>query len=237
MAVLAQKVKQSVPNGSNGGQHNIFTPSESGSQKRPSDHSKSGLANEISTFLLGYLAGFKIPTHLLEKISDSEIRTRQLTMIPLEVTVHNVATGEYSERLGLKDGVELSFPVIEHRFKRADLGKPLLNEFHIYSLGVATPEQLRIINRLASKANIVLRSLFERRELRLDTLGLEFGTFENQMMIGNEISPRTCTFTDLRKNSKGVKDRAGASARRREMWKSPDIETYIEIRNRIFRTF
>jgi phosphoribosylaminoimidazole-succinocarboxamide synthase len=207
-----------------------------GSRKRPSDHSKSALASEISNFLFGYLGGFKIPTNLLEKISDTEVHTRQLTMIPLEVMVHNIATGDYAKRFGLKEGVELTFPVIEHRYKRADLGKPLLNEFHVYSLGIATPEQLRIINRLASKTNVVLRSFFERRELRLDTLGMEFGLFENQIMIGNEISPRTCTFTDLRKNGKGGRGRAAAGARRHDIWKSPDIGTYIEIRNRIYRT-
>lgn len=235
MAVLAQKLRQPIPDGSNGERHS-HPLLEGRFQRRPSEHSKSGLSNEISTFLLGYLAGFKIPTSILEKTSESEIRTRHLSMIPLEVTVHNVARGEYGERLGLKNGAELSFPVIEHRYKRADLGKPLLNEFHIYSLGVATPGQLRIINRLASKANIVLRSFFERRELRLDTLGLEFGTFENQIMIGHEISPRTCTFTDLRKNSRGGRDRAASSSRKREIGKSSDIETFIEIRHRIYRT-
>ena len=202
-------------------------------RKRPPNTSKSSIESEISIFLLGYLGGYNIPTCLLEK-TGTEVEFRALRMISLEVSVWNTATGEYSKRLGLKDGYELNFPVIEHHHKRPDLGNPLLNEFHVYSLRLATPEQLRLVNRLASKANIVLRSFFERRELRLDKLGLEFGLFEDQILIGNEISPRTSIFTDMRKNLNGRKDKLRGNIRRHKPEKKEGVELNVEIRNRIF---
>lgn len=188
------------------------------------------LANEISSYLFKYLAGFRIPTHFMDKISSSEMLVKQLTMIPLAVQVHNVAAGEFCKRFGMKDGTELTVPIIEHYYKNPDLGNPLTNEFHIYSLGLATPEQLRSINRLASKTNVVLRSFFDRRELKLLSMNLEFGVLGNQIMIGDEISPRTCRFADMQKKERGTKDIFANG-------NGDTLEAYTEVRNRIYRTF
>jgi phosphoribosylaminoimidazole-succinocarboxamide synthase len=188
------------------------------------------LANEISSYLFKYLAGFRIPTHFADKVSDSKMPVKQLTMIPLEVRVHNVACGEFSKRFGMKEGTELTVPVIEHYYKNPDLGNPLTNEFHIYSLGLATPEQLRAINRIASKTNVVLKSFFERRELKLLSMSLEFGALGTQIMIGDEISPRTCRFADVQKKDRGGKDIFADG-------NTDALEAYTEVRNRIYRTF
>jgi phosphoribosylaminoimidazole-succinocarboxamide synthase len=188
------------------------------------------LAGEISSYLFKYLAGFRIPTHVQERSAGSEAPAKQLTMLPLQVRVHNVAVGEFSRRFGIKEGTELTVPVIEHYYKNPDLGNPLTNDFHIYSLGLATPEQLRTMNRLASKTNVVLKSFFERRELKLINMSLEFGLSGNQLMIGDEISPRTCRFADLQR-----KDRAGKDVFADDS--AEDIEAYTEVRNRIYRTF
>jgi phosphoribosylaminoimidazole-succinocarboxamide synthase len=155
---------------------------------------------------------------------------KQMTMIPLQVRVHNVSCDEFATKYGVKEGTDLTVPVIEHYYRNPGLGNPLVNEFHVYSLGLATPEQLRTMNRIASKANVVLRSFFERRELKLLTMNLEFGVVGNQIAIGDEISPRTCRFADMQK-----KDRAG-----RDIFASGGdeaLEMYTEVRNRIYRSF
>lgn len=188
------------------------------------------LSNEISSYLFKYLAGFRIPTHFMERVSSSGMLVRQLTMIPLKVCVLNVSSGDFAGRYGVKDGTDLAVPIIEHHFKNPDLGNPLVNEFHIYSLGLATPEQLRSINRLASKTNVVLRSFFERRELKLLSMSLEFGVAGNQMTVGDEISPRTCRFADMQKKERGAKDPFAGGGENL-------LETYAEVRNRIYRTF
>jgi phosphoribosylaminoimidazole-succinocarboxamide synthase len=198
--------------------------------KKSQNSTIATLANEISTYLFKYLAGFRIPTHMVEKASGSEMLVKQLTMIPLQVRVHNVASGEFSRQYGIKEGTELNVPVIEHYYKNPDLGNPLVNDFHIYSLGLATPEQLRGINRLASKTNVVLKSFFERRELKLLSLDLEFGVVGNQVTIGDEISPRTCRFADLQKKDRGGKDLFAYASENA-------LEVYAEVRNRIYRTF
>ena len=203
---------------------------EQSSKKGQNASTIATLANEISSYIFKYLAGFRIPTHFMEKVSSSEMLVKQLAMIPLEVRVHNVASAEFGRRFGLKEGTELTVPVIEHYYKNPDLGNPLSNEFHIYSLGLASPEQLRIINRLASKTNVVLKSFFERRELKILSVSLEFGASGSQVMIGDEISPRTCRFFDLQKKDRGGKDIFSNG-------EGQGLEAYLEVRNRIYRTF
>jgi phosphoribosylaminoimidazole-succinocarboxamide synthase len=203
---------------------------DSGSRKRPTSPSRATVSNEISAYLFGFLNGFRIPTHFVSRVTDSEMLVRQLDMIPLEVRVCNVASGLCAKRLGMKEGTDLPFPVIEHYYKKPELGKPLLNEFHIFSLALVTPEQLRTINRLASKANIVLRSFFERRGLRLISVGLEFGVSGEQIMIGDEISPRTCCISDLQRAGKPEKSRLSGNG-------NGELEAFLEIRNRVYGSF
>ena len=231
-AVLTQKIKQSETPGFRRAQHTLGSHEQS-SRSLTTGPSKSALALEISAFLHRYLSGFRIPTFPVESFI-SENQEPSPVMIPLEVSIWNVATGEYSKRFGLKDGTALTFPVIEHRHKSPNLGNPLLNEFHMYSLGLATPEQLRVINRLASKANIVLRSFLERRGLKLHRLGLEFCLHDGQIVIGGEISPRTSSIADMQGQSVSVKMRPtmkkGAPPR------VVDAELLLEVRNRVCRT-
>ena len=236
--LLIQQFKDTPRRGSEEGsqRHNAVQPAK-GAKMVGTDSSKQGasntmatLANEISSYLFKYLAGFRIPTHFMERVSSSGMLVKQLAMIPLQVRVLNVSSGEFASRYGVKEGTELSVPVIEHHYKNPDLANPLVNEFHIYSLGLATPEQLRSINRLASKTNVVLRSFFERRELKLLSMCLEFGVAGNQVTIGDEISPRTCRFADMQRKDRGGKDIFASGG-------EDSLEMYAEVRNRIYRTF
>jgi phosphoribosylaminoimidazole-succinocarboxamide synthase len=196
--------------------------------RKPLNTSIATLASEISSYLFKYLAGFRIPTFIPEKGSDQP--TKLTAQIPLQVRIHNVAMGDFSRLFGIKEGSELAVPVIEHYYKNPDLGNPLVNEFHMYSMGLATPEQLRSINRLASKTNVVLKSFFERREMKLLVANLEFGVSGTQVVVCDEISPRTCRLGDISKKDRGGKDIFAPGY-------EDSLEAYTEVRNRIYRTF
>lgn len=188
--------------------------------------SKAVLANEVSAYLFTYLKGYRIPTHFVEKVSESAMLVRQLEMIPLTVKVWNVATKDFSRQFGLREFSELAVPVIEHYHGAPGKTPQLVNEFHIYALGITTPEHLRSINRLASKANIVLRSFFARRELRLVSVQLTFGLMNGQVVIGDELSPFTCSVIDSRKPKRGVSPLVTANG-------ASTIGACVEFRNRV----
>ncbi|MFN0156542.1 MAG: phosphoribosylaminoimidazolesuccinocarboxamide synthase [Bacteroidota bacterium] len=191
--------------------------------------SKASIANEVSAFFFAYLKGYKIPTHFVEKVSESSMLVQHVQMVPLTVTVWNVATKEFGKRFGVREWSDLSIPIIEHSYTAPGKSPQMVNEFHVYALHIATPEQLRNINRLTSKANIVLRSFFERRELRLAGVRFRFGVAGTQMMIADEISPATCRVIDMRKRQRNATPLTTLNG-------ATTITTYIDFRNRVFGT-
>jgi hypothetical protein len=56
---------------------------------------------------------------------------------------------------------------------------------------------MRSMNRLASKANAVLRSLLERRGLELVSLDMEFGLDGERVVLAGELSLRSLHCVEL----------------------------------------
>jgi phosphoribosylaminoimidazole-succinocarboxamide synthase len=161
----------------------------------------------ISSFLFQYLENYHVPTHFVERNGDTELLVRKLKMIPIEVVVHNVVSAKLGQRFRLDEGQQLDFPIIEYFLKSQRLGNPQINETHALALGYAKTDDVRTIGRMASKANAILKSLFDRRGLLLVEFSLEFGCAGDHICIGDEISPDTCRIWDKKKNRKLDKDR------------------------------
>jgi len=165
------------------------------------------LRNEISSYLLEYVEGFRVPTHFVGKCSDTEIFVRRYDSLPLTVRIYNVATGMLAKRLGFKEGRPLDFPVLEHYYIDGSKAGAWANEYHLFALGVVTPEEFKQINRIATKTNAVLRSLCDRRQLMLTDMKLEFGRCRGQIVLVDELSPMTCHFWDMTHEAKNGRDR------------------------------
>jgi phosphoribosylaminoimidazole-succinocarboxamide synthase len=200
---------------------------ESRSKQKIKIKDRGAFNNEISAYLLEYLEGFHIPTYFLKKISPAESMVKSLDLIPLEIVVRNIAGPAFAKRYGMKDGTDLPHPVIEHYYVNEELHTPFVNDYHVFVLQIASPEELRILNRMASKTNAVLRSLCERRRLKLVDCSLRFGRHKGQILLGDEITPETCRFWDVT-GRRTDKDRFRIDG-------SESREVYEEIRNRIVR--
>jgi len=176
-------------------------------RKKSSAKSPSTLRNEISSYLFEYLEGFQVDTHFVKKLSDVEMMVKRLRMYPIVVKVFNVATGSLGKRLELKEGSTLTFPILECVYKNRDLGFPWINESHAAALNIATTDEFRALNRLASKINAILRALCERRDLILAAISLEFGRHKGQILLGDELSPSTCLFWDKSARTKAEREK------------------------------
>lgn len=170
--------------------------------KKAKFKNKGALRNNISKAIFEYLGSYNIPTHFSEKVSDKEMRVRKLNMIPLIVIIRNVAAGSLCERFKVEEGAELKYPIIEYYLKNEELNNPLILESHAYAFGYATPDEMKHISRLASKINAVLKSYLERRKLKLIDYKLEFGRYQNQIYLGNEITPDTSRLWDMLEDDK-----------------------------------
>lgn len=176
-------------------------------EKKEDITGKGKLNNEITSILFEILKDAGIANHFVEKISDTEQLVKQVQIIPLEVVVRNVVAGSLATRIGLAEGTKLETPIIEFYYKNDELGDPLLNEQHIQTLNIASPEQRRTMEQLALAVNEVLLPYFLVRGIRLIDFKLEFGVdHAGNILLADEISPDTCRLWDEQTNEKFDKD-------------------------------
>ena len=176
-------------------------------QKRGTIVDKGVVNNKVSERLFRLLEQHGISTHFIERVSDREMLTKRVTIVPVEVVVRNVVAGSLAKRLGLKEGAAIDPAIIEFYYKDDALGDPLVNDDHLRLLNVATPAVLREMRELGHKINAVLLPFFKERRMMLVDFKLEFGVFHNRLILADEISPDTCRFWDQTTKESMDKDR------------------------------
>ena len=191
-------------------------------EKRGTILEKGIVNNKISTRLFKELADAGIPSHFIQQINDREMLARRVNIILVEVVVRNRATGSIIKRLRLEEGMFIDPPLVEFFYKDDALGDPLITEDHIRLLKLATPSQVAELRNQALKINEVLLPFFQKRGMLLVDFKLEFGLWNGQIILADEISPDTCRFWDIQTGERMDKDRFRKDLGRIE-------ETYQEV--------
>lgn len=169
---------------------------------------KGVINNKVTNHLMRLLEKNGIPTHFVEQLNDRETLVRRVAIIPLEVIVRNVVAGSLAKRLGLPEGAALNSTVLEYSYKNDALGDPMVNEYHIAAMGLATREELAAIADYSFRINAVLTEYFRTVHILLVDFKLEFGkTADGTVLLADEISPDTCRFWDAETHEKLDKDR------------------------------
>ncbi|WP_288186180.1 phosphoribosylaminoimidazolesuccinocarboxamide synthase [uncultured Sporomusa sp.] len=176
-------------------------------EKRGTIGNKGVLNNKISTFFFNLLSEKGIPHHFIKMLSEREMLVKKLDILPVEVVVRNIAAGSLAKRIGWEEGRKLPSTVIELYYKDDKLGDPLINNYHIKALGLATPEQVETLEAYALKINEILSAFLKDKKLELIDFKLEFGVHKGEVLLGDEISPDTCRFWDSETGQKLDKDR------------------------------
>ena len=188
---------------------------------------KGVVNNRMSNFLMQLMEKKGVPTHFVKELSDRETLVKKVTIVPLEVIIHNIAAGNFSKRYGVEEGRPLQTTVLEFSYKDDALGDPLINDYHAMALGIATREELDKIAEMAFKVNDVLKEYFKTINIELVDFKIEFGkTSDGQIILADEISPDTCRLWDATTHEKLDKDRF-----RRDMGKVE--EAYEEVFKRL----
>lgn len=168
---------------------------------------KGVINNKMSNMLFKIMEQHGIPTHYVEELSDRETAVKKVQIVPLEVIIRNTAAGSFSKRYGVPEGKKLPVTVLEFSYKNDDLGDPLINDYHALAMGLATPEEIDTIKKMAFKVNDVMKDFFKTLNIDLIDFKLEFGRFKGQIILADEISPDTCRFWDMTTGEKLDKDR------------------------------
>jgi phosphoribosylaminoimidazole-succinocarboxamide synthase len=194
--------------------------------KKGQINSKGILNNAISSLFFELLDSNGVKSHYIKQIDERTMLVKKLKIIQIEVIVRNIAAGSLSQRLGWPEGKVLPFPVVEFYYKDDALGDPLINDYHVAALGLATPEELSYLASQSLKVNSILKDHLLARKVKLVDFKLEYGKSDEVILLGDEISPDTCRFWDSETDQKLDKDRF-----RRDLG---DVEeAYQEMYNRL----
>lgn len=172
-----------------------------GSSKKERMDGKAEANNTISCALFDYLASYNVPTYLIKKIDGKSFSAKHVEMIPVSVSIWNIASSDLSKRFALDDGEVLEYPIVEMYYKNEKLKIPMINEYHAYALGLCDRKEMGNILRIATKVNAILKSLFDRKNFKLVNFQIEFGRYHNQIILADKLNLDNITLWEL--NEKG----------------------------------
>ena len=196
-------------------------------QKKGTIADKGIVNNRMANAMMAYLETKGIPTHLVEELNDRETLVKRVEIVPLEVIIRNVTAGSFAKRFGVEEGIQLANPTLEFCYKKDELNDPMINDYQITALNLATKEELAVISDLAFKINDAMIEKFKAAGIRLVDFKIEFGRLDDgTIILADEISPDTCRLWDIETNEKLDKDRF-----RRDL--GGEVEAYQEVFRRM----
>ncbi|QGS52265.1 phosphoribosylaminoimidazolesuccinocarboxamide synthase [Spiroplasma tabanidicola] len=167
------------------------------SLKKASYESKGLLTAKISNIIFKYLEKNGVKTHTIKVLDEQNVLVKKLKMFPLEIIIRNVAAGSIVKRLGIEQGTAFDKPIFEICYKNDTYGDPLINDDHCVVLNLATVKQLEEIKKVTLKINQLLIELFKQINIKVVDFKIELGLDkDNNICLGDEISPDTCRFWD-----------------------------------------
>jgi len=172
---------------------------------------KGVLNNRISEYLMVKLQDVGIPTHFMRRLNMREQLIREVEIIPIEVVIRNIASGQLTKRLGIEEGTMLPRSIVEYYLKADELNDPMVTEEHITAFGWASYQEIDEIMNMALRVNDFLSGLFLGVGLKLVDFKLEFGRLweedDMRIILADEISPDNCRLWDVKTNERLDKDR------------------------------
>ena len=158
---------------------------------------KGEVNNFVCEHLFHLLEENGIESHFLEHIDARHCLVKRCEMIPLSVKIRNRSAGKLAERTGIPVGTKLEPPVIEFELRNTEMDvDPLVNNSHIYAMGLATPEEMETITRTSLRINEILTAYLKDINIELIDFKLEYGRFHDRIIVADEITPDTARFWD-----------------------------------------
>jgi phosphoribosylaminoimidazole-succinocarboxamide synthase len=161
---------------------------------------------EVSAFIFRYLEENGVKTHFLNMIDERRMVVRDLSMIPLEVIVRNIAAGSIVRNYPFKEGTPLKPPVIVIDYKDDTRHDPMLNDDLIVALGLANATELKKLKTVALEINRLLVKLMAAQGITLVDFKMEFGRQGRKIYLGDEISMDSMRLWDKKTGASLDKD-------------------------------
>ncbi len=143
----------------------------------------------LNAFFFDYLKEYHIPVAYNKREEKSSIKFIKYEKLSLSVKILNSADKRTAKIFSLKEGTALELPIFE--FHYGTQKDSLISDSHLITFNLCSTEDLKMINRICSKINAVLKSFFERRNFILAEISCTFGKFDGKIYLTGNFSPES----------------------------------------------
>lgn len=143
--------------------------------------------SSICSYFFEYLKEYQIPTAFHAKDSDNSLKFFKNKEYDFIVKILNCADKRNAKIFNLKEGADLGLPIMEFHYGNGK--ESVVCESHLISFNLCNAEDLKLISRICSKINAVLKSFFERRNEIMAEISLHFGKVEDKIYLTGDFSP------------------------------------------------
>lgn len=143
----------------------------------------------INSFFFDYLKEYHIPSGFIKTKNKRSLKFIKHERFPFMVKILNIIDKRTAKIFGEKEGAHLQLPIFEYHYGNDK--QSLVSESHLISFNLCTFEELRLMVRICSKINAVLKSFFERRSMVLAEVCCIFGKSNNKIFLVDDFTPKS----------------------------------------------
>jgi len=147
------------------------------------------LSARVSAFFCDYVKEYHIPVAFENTHTDGKVKITPTEELPVYIKIINTSNKNFSKMFSLAKNTPLQVPVFEN-YLSADSNYQL-NDHHIISFGILPLADFKMIGRIATKVNVILKSYFERRNLTLAEMICTFGKSGDKIVLLGQFSPHS----------------------------------------------
>jgi phosphoribosylaminoimidazole-succinocarboxamide synthase len=156
----------------------------------------------INSFFFEYLKEYHIPAAFVRNHDKKSLQFIKYKKFPFSIKILNIIDKRTAKIFNKKEGDVLNLPVFEIHI--GDNRDSLISESHLLTFDLCSMEDYKIINRICSKVNAVLKSFFERRGYLMAETSCSFGKFEDKIFVVDDFTPRSLKVLPINKINKAI---------------------------------
>ncbi len=154
----------------------------------------------INSFFFDYLKGFHVPAAFVKAHDKNTLKFIKHERFPFSVKILNIINKRTAKIFDKKEHDILTLPIFE--FHYGDNKDSLISESHLIAFDLCSNEDIKVINRICSKVNAVLKSFFERRNAVLAEATCHFGKHEDKIFLVDDFTPKSLKILPSNKEDK-----------------------------------
>ena len=141
----------------------------------------------INSFFYDYLKEYHIPCAYLKDHKKNSLVYLKFRQLPFSIKILNASDKRTAKIFSIREGLPLELPIFEYHFGFSK--DSLVSESHLIAFDLCTIEDLKIINRICSKINAVMKAFFERRHETVAEFTCSFGKHDGKIYLIDDFSP------------------------------------------------